>query len=56
MSTHNIPFSIQKMKTENHTLNYPKSTGYFSKGLKNEFGTAMGNELSVLEPLKVYYI
>ena len=37
-------------------LNYPKSEamGFFSKGLKNEFETAVVNESSVLEPLKVY--
>ena len=36
------------------TLNYPKSAamGFFSKGLKNEFETAMVNEPSVFEPLK----
>ena len=51
MSTHNIPFSIQKK-----TLNYPKSAakGSFSKGLKSEFEIAMVNEPSVFEPLKFY--
>ena len=36
--------------------NYPKSTpmGFFSKGLKNEFETAVVNEPSVFEPLKLY--
>ena len=29
---------------------------FFSKGLKNEFETAVVNELSVFEPLKVYCI
>ena len=40
------------------TLNYPKSAamGFFSKGLKNEFETAMVNEPSAFEPLKVYCI
>ena len=49
MSTHNIPFSIQKRKI---TLNYPKSaaTG-FSKGFKNEIDTAVTDE-----PLKFYCI
>ena len=28
--------------------------GFFSNGLKNEFETAMVNEPSVFEPLKVY--
>ena len=38
------------------TLNYPKSAamGFCSKGLKNEFETAVVNELSVFEPLKFY--
>ena len=30
--------------------------GFCSKGLKNEFETAMVNEPSVFEPLKFYYI
>ena len=40
------------------TLKYPKSaaTRYFSRGLKNEFETAVVNEPSVFEPLKVYCI
>ena len=41
-----------------HNLNYPKSAaiGFFSKGLKNEFETAVVNEPSVFEPLKFYCI
>ena len=53
MSTHNISFfKIEKKKN----LNYPKSVamGFFSRGLKNEFDTAVVNEPSVFEPLKVY--
>ena len=51
MSTQNIPFSIQKK--ENHPkLSQICSYGIFSKGLKNEFKTAMVNESSVFEPLK----
>ena len=44
------PFQYKK---ENHPK-YPKSAtmGFFSKGLKNEFETAMVNEPSVFEPLK----
>ena len=40
------------------TLYYPKpaAMGFFSKGLKNEFETAVVNEPSVFEPLKVYCI
>ena len=43
---------------EKNTLNYPKSAamGFFCKGLKSEFETAMVNEPSVFEPLKVYCI
>ena len=47
MRTHNIPLL-------KNTLNYPKSAakGFFSKGLGNEFETALVNEPSVFEPLK----
>ena len=39
-----------------NTLNCPKSAamGFFSKGLKNEFETAVVNKPSVYEPLKFY--
>ena len=55
MSTHNIPFSTYKKKI---ALNCPKSAAmfFFSKGLKNEFETAVVNEPSVFEPLKFYCI
>ena len=45
------------MKKKN-TSNYPKSAamGIFSKGLKNEFETAVVNEPSVFEPLKFFCI
>ena len=38
--------------------NYPKSAAmeFFSKGLKNEFKTALVNEPIVFEPLKFYCI
>ena len=54
MSTLNIPFQYKKKKKI--TLNYPKSAamGFFSKGLKKEFETAVVNDPSVFEPLKVY--
>ena len=45
-------YTIFNMKKEN-TLNYPKSAD-FSKGLRNEFETAVVNEPSVFEPLKFY--
>ena len=45
-------FSIEKKVT----LNYPKAaaTGFFSKGLKNEFEKAVVNDPSVFDPLKFY--
>ena len=45
------------MKKKNN-LNYPKSAaiGFYSKGLKDEFETAVVNEPSVFEPLKFYCI
>ena len=38
------------------TLNDPKSAAmrFCAKGFKDEFGTAVVNELSVFEPLKLY--
>ena len=49
--------TIFNMNKKN-TLNYSKSAamGFFSKGLKNEFETAVVNEPSVFELLKFYYI
>ena len=48
-------YTIFNLNMKN-TLNYPKSAamGFFSKGLKNEFETAVVNEPSVFEPLKFY--
>ena len=50
-------YTIFNMNKKN-TLNCPKSAamGFFSKGLKNEFETAMVNEPSVFKPLKFYCI
>ena len=50
-------YTVFNMNKKN-TINYPKSTatGFFSKGLKNEFQTAVVNEPSVFEPLKFYCI
>ena len=47
--------TIFNMNKKN-TLNYPKSAamGFSSKGLKNEFETAVVNEPSVFELLKFY--
>ena len=54
MSTQYTIFNIKKKIT----LNYPKfaAIGFCSKGLKNEFETAVVNEPSVFEPLKLYCI
>ena len=65
MGTHNVPFLIKKKKKKKkkrkkkkkkNILNYPKTAAlrFFSKGLKNEFETAVVNESSVFEPLKFY--
>ena len=42
--------------TTQQQINYSKSAamGFFSKGLKNKFETAVVNEPSDFEPLKVY--
>ena len=53
MSTQNIPFFIYK-KEKHHKLSQICNYGIFSKGLKNEFETAVVNEPSVFEPLKLY--
>ena len=55
MGTCNIPFSIY---IKENSLNYAKSAaiGFFFKGLKDEFQTAVVNEPSVFEPLKFYCI
>ena len=48
--------TIFNMDTKN-TLNYPKSAYMLlSKGLKNQFKTAVVNEPSVFEPLKFHGI
>ena len=50
----NINFNIKKKIT----LNYSRSAalGFISKGIENEFETAVINEPSVFEPLRVYCI
>ena len=50
-------YTIFNMKKKN-IINYPNSAamGFFSKGLKNEFETAVVNEPSVFEPLEFYCI
>ena len=49
-------YTIFNIKKE--TLDYPifAAIGFFSKGFKNKFETAMANEPSVFEPLKGYCI
>ena len=59
MCTHNVPFSKKKKKKKKKiTLNYSKSAamGFFSKGLKSEFETAVVNKPSAFGPLKFYCI
>ena len=48
-------YTISNMNKKN-TKTYPKSvaTGFFSKGLKNEFETAVVSKPSVFEPLKFH--
>ena len=49
-------YTILKIKKE-ITVIYPRSAAMgFSKGLKNEFETAVVNEPPVFEPLKAYCI
>ena len=47
-------FNIKKTTENNPKLFKICSHGIFSKGLKNEFKTAVVNEPSVFEPLKFY--
>ena len=55
MKTHNIPFSFfLKQKITIIILNLQAED--FSKGLMNEFETAVVNDPSVFEPLKFYCI
>ena len=56
-SNENTQYTIFNMNKKN-TLNYPKSAakGFFSKGLRNEFETAVVDEPSVFEPVKFYFI
>ena len=56
-SNENTKYTIFNIKRK-ISLNYPKSAsmGFFSKGLKNELETAVVNESSVFEPLKVFLI
>ena len=48
-------YTIFNMNKKN-ILNYPQfvAMGFFPKGLRNEFETAVVNEPSVFEPLKFY--
>ena len=56
-SNENTQYTIFSLKKK-VTLNYLKSAArfIFSKGLKNEFETAVVNEPSVFEPLKFYCV
>ena len=52
MCTHNIPFPYMKKKITQKIPNL--QLWDFSKGPRNEFETAVGNNPSVFEPLKFY--
>ena len=58
MSTHNIPLIIQQRKSPLIIPNMIISAAmeFFSKGLKNEFETAMVNEPLVFKLSKFYCI
>ena len=56
-SSHRGDSNVNTQYTIFNIHKYPKlsrSYGIVSKGLKNEFQTAVANELSVFEPLKFY--
>ena len=57
-SNENTQYTVFNIKKKKITLNYPISAakGFFSKGLKNQFETAVVNEPSVFEPSKFYCI
>ena len=54
-STHNIPYSQYK-KEKSSLIIQNLQLWDFSKGLKNEFETAVVDEPSVFEPLKLVYM
>ena len=56
MRTYNIPFSLYKKKEISPLIIQNLPLWEFSKGLKNEFETAVVDEPSVFEPLKFYCI
>ena len=56
MRTQNIPFSIKKKEYHPRLSKICSYRIFFSKGLKNEFETAVVNEPSVFEPSKSYCI
>ena len=54
-SNENTQYTVFNINTKNHSkLSQVCSYEIFSKGLKNEFETAVVNESSVFEPLKFY--
>ena len=52
----NTIYHFQHIKENRPKLSQIRSYGIFSKGLKNEFETAVANEPSVFEPFKFYCI
>ena len=55
-SNENTQYTVFNMKKKHPKLSQICSYGIFSKGLKNEFESAVVNEPLVFEPLKFYYI
>ena len=56
-SNENTQYTISHIKKENHPkLSQIYSYGICSKGLQNEFETAVVNDPSVFEPFKFYCI
>ena len=53
-----IQYTIFFNMKKKHILNYskPAAVGFFSKGLKDEFETAVVTDPSVFEPLTLYCI
>ena len=56
MSTKTTYHFQNKKKKITQNYSKPAAVGFFSKGFKDEFETAVVNEPSVFEPLKFYCI
>ena len=53
-----LPHRDNSNEDTQYTINHPKSAaiGFFSYGATNEVETALVNEASVFEPLRVYCV